>query len=36
MDAWAIIKNVQVIDRSELSDLPEYVTPVTTDEGMLS
>ncbi|MDC0210905.1 peptidylprolyl isomerase [Candidatus Nitrosopelagicus sp.] len=34
MDAWkAIIKNVQVIDRSELSNLPEYVTPVTTDEG---
>ena len=29
----AIIKNVQVIDRSELSNLPEYVTPVTTDEG---
>ena len=34
MDAWkAIIKNVQVIDRSELSNLPEYMTPVTTDEG---
>jgi len=34
MDAWrAIIKNVQVIDRSEISNLPEYVTPVTTDEG---
>ncbi len=34
MDAWrAIIKNVQVIDRSELSNLPEYTTPVTTDEG---
>ncbi len=34
MDAWrAIIKNVQVIDRSELSNLPEYSTPVTTDEG---
>jgi len=29
----AIIKNVQVIDRSELSNLPEYTTPVTTDEG---
>ena len=37
MDAWrAIIKNVQVIDRSELSNLPEYVTPVTTDEGECS
>ena len=34
MDAWkAIIKNVDVIDRSELSNLPEYVTPVTTAEG---
>jgi len=34
MDAWrAIIKNVQVIDRSELSNLPEYTTPVITDEG---
>ncbi len=34
MDAWrAIIKNVLVMDRSELSSLPEYVTPVTTDEG---
>jgi len=34
MDAWrAVIKNVQVIDRSELSNLPEYTTPVTTDEG---
>ena len=33
-DAWkAIIKNVDVIDRSELSNLPEYVTPVTTAEG---
>ncbi|MDC0063738.1 peptidylprolyl isomerase [Candidatus Nitrosopelagicus sp.] len=29
----AIIKNVQVLDRSELSSLPEYVTPVTTAEG---
>ena len=29
----AIIKNVQVLDRSELSSLPEYSTPVTTDEG---
>ena len=27
MDAWrAIIKNVQVIDRSELSNLPESVS----------
>ena len=34
MDAWkAIIKNVDVMDRSELSNLPEYVTPVTTAEG---
>jgi len=34
MDAWrAVIKNVQVIDRSEISNLPEYVAPVTTDEG---
>ena len=34
MDPWqVIIKNVQVIDRSELSNLPEYTTPVTTDEG---
>jgi len=34
MEAWrAIIKNVQVIDRSELSNLPEYTTPVITDEG---
>jgi len=34
MDAWrVIVKNVQVIDRSEISNLPEYVTPVTTDEG---
>jgi len=34
MEAWrAIIKNAQVIDRSELSDLPEYSRPVTTDEG---
>jgi len=34
MDAWrAVIKNVQVIDRSELSNLPEYTTPVITDEG---
>ena len=29
----AIIKNVSVIDRSELADLPEYTRPVTTDEG---
>ena len=34
MDAWkAIIKNVMVLDRSELSSLPEYVTPVITNEG---
>ncbi|MDC0187519.1 peptidylprolyl isomerase [Candidatus Nitrosopelagicus sp.] len=34
MDSWrAIIKNVNVLDRSELSSLPEYVTPVTTTEG---
>ena len=34
MDAWkAIIKNVRIIDRSELSSLPEYVIPVTTAEG---
>ena len=34
MDAWkAIIKNVDVMDRSELSNLPEYVTPVITAEG---
>jgi len=34
MDAWrAIIKNVIVMDRSELANLPEYQTPVTTDEG---
>ena len=34
MDAWrAIIKNTLVMDRSELSNLPEYVTPVTSDEG---
>ncbi|MDC0203669.1 peptidylprolyl isomerase, partial [Candidatus Nitrosopelagicus sp.] len=29
----ALIKNVIVMDRSELSSLPEYVTPVTNDEG---
>ena len=29
----AIIKNVNVIDRSEISNLPEYSRPVTTDEG---
>jgi len=28
-----ILKDVKVLDRSELSTLPEYVTPVTTDEG---
>ena len=34
MDAWkAIIKNVSVLDRSELSSLPDYSTPVTTNEG---
>ena len=34
MDAWrAIIKNVIVMDRSELANLPEYETPVTTAEG---
>ena len=34
MDAWrAIIKNVSVLDRSELSSLPEYSTPVITNEG---
>ncbi|MDA1125249.1 MAG: peptidylprolyl isomerase, partial [Crenarchaeota archaeon] len=34
MDAWrAIVKNVQILDRSELSSLPEYETPVTTAEG---
>jgi len=34
MDAWrAIVKNVIVLDRSELSSLPEYVIPVITDEG---
>jgi len=33
-DTWrAIIKNVIVIDRSEISNLPEYETPVTTAEG---
>ena len=33
-DAWrAIINTVKVLDRSELSSLPEYVTPVTTAEG---
>ena len=29
----AIIKDVRVIDRSDISDLPEYSRPVTTDEG---
>ena len=34
MDAWkVIVKNVQVLNRSEISDLPEYKTPVTTAEG---
>ena len=34
MDAWrAIIKNVSVLDRSDLSSLPEYSTPVITNEG---
>ena len=34
MEAWkAIIKNVIVIDRSEIENLPEYETPVTTEEG---
>ena len=34
MEAWrAIIKNVIVMDRSELANLPKYETPVTTAEG---
>ena len=28
-----IVRDVQVIDRSELENLPEYVPPVVTDEG---
>ncbi len=33
MDAWkVIVKDVQVLDRSELSNLPDYVLPETTDE----
>jgi len=32
--AWkATIKNIQILSRSDLSNLPEYVMPVTTDEG---
>ena len=36
MDAWkAIVKNVQVLDRHELSNLPDYVVPETNDEPAL-
>ena len=34
MDAWkVIVKSVQVLNRSEISNIPEYIPPVTTDEG---
>jgi len=34
MEAWrAVVKNVIVMDRSELPNLSEYVTPITTAEG---
>jgi len=33
MDAWkVIVKNVQVLNRSEISDLPEYETPSMSSE----
>ena len=36
IDAWKVlVKDVQVLNRSELSDLPDYVIPETNDEPAL-